>query len=279
VKLVDGVWIVNEERENRYFLGPEYYRRQIEGKRLDWIKVNLANEIGYSVDGKAVHPEYSDTMHTAREDLSPAKDRVVHVGLDFGLTPAAAFTQKQSDGQWWVFDEIALEDGDATMLADEIKARMARWNTEVKGLTWVFRGDPSGDNRAQSDSNTAFQVMRAAGVPVLPCTTNDPVLRRAALDRPLTRMVHGKPGITFSPRCKVLRKGLAGAFHYKRVAIAGKEEMYRDVPNKTFHSHVCEALEYALMDAGEHAIVNPASGAVTTKPAIQVQTSWSPLDV
>ena len=279
IKFVDGQWIVNAERENRQFLGEEYYRRQIEGKRIDWLKVNLANEIGYSIDGRAVHPDYSDTIHTARENLVPAKARVCHVGIDFGLTPAAAFTQKQSDGCWHVFDEIALEDGDATMLADEIKARLAKWNTDVEGLTWVFRGDPSGDNRAQSDSSTAFQVMRMVGVSVLPCTTNDPVLRRAALDRPLSRMVHGKPGIAISPSCKVLRKGLSGAFHYKRVEISGKEETYRDVPSKNFYSHVCEALEYALMDAGEHAIVNSASGATMMKPSIVVPQNWSPLDI
>lgn len=275
----DGVWEINPDRENRVFIGPEYYRRQIEGKREDWVHVNLANNIGYAIDGKAVHPDYSDILHSAKEPLVPTANRACHVGLDFGLTPAAAFLQRQADGRWWVFDELPMEDGDAAMLAEELKARVAQWNAKVPGLTWVFRGDRSGDERAQSDSGTPFAVLRAHGVYALPASSNDPVLRRAALDRPLTRLIHGRPGILISPVCNVIRKGLSGAFHYKRVAIAGKESLYRDVPNKTFHSHICEALEYGLMDAGEHAVINPGLNDPMMKPAIRPRSSWSPLDV
>jgi hypothetical protein len=275
----DGVWVVNPDRENKLFIGDEYYKRQIEGKREDWIHVNLANQIGYAIDGKAVHPDYSDLLHCAKEILLPAENRVCHAGLDFGLTPAAAFVQRQVDGRWIVFDELPMEDGDAAMLADELKARVAQWNSKVKGLSWVFRGDRSGDERAQSDSGTPFSVLRAHGVPALPSSTNDPVLRRAALDRPLTRLVNGRPGLLISPICNVIRKGLAGAFHYKRIAIAGKESLFRDIPNKTFHSHVCEVLEYALLDAGEHSVINPGGVGLVMQPAIRATAKWSPLDV
>lgn len=280
VMKVDGVWKVNPDRENTQFLGEEYYRRQIEGKREDWIKVNLANQIGYYIDGRAVHPDFSDTMHTAREDLIPTPGHVCYVGFDFGLTPAAVFGQRQSNGVWWIFDEIPIEDGDAVMLADETKARVAFWNSKVKDLSWVFRGDKSGDKRAESESSTAFSVMRANGIPALPSSTNDPVLRRAALDRPLTRMIHGKPGIQISPRCRMLRKGLSGGFCYKRIAVLGKEGQFRDVPDKNKYSHTCEACEYLLLDAGEHAVINPSDGSAPRgQPAIVVAQSWDPLAV
>lgn len=276
---VNGKWEVNPGAENLGVLKPDYYARQIAGKREDWIKVNLANEIGYAFDGKPVHPDYSDSYHCSPTLLVPTTGRVCRVGLDFGLTPAAALFQRQSDGQWWQFDEIALEDGDAEDLARELKAKVADWDAQVKGLSWVYRGDPSGDERQQTDSNTAFKVLRANGIPAHPASTNDPEIRRQALDRPLTRTIMGKPGFLISPNCKVSRKGLAGGFCYKRVPVAAGDDRYRDVPDKTIFSHVCEAGEYGLMDGGEHAVINPQGNKTAMQPAVQVKATWDPFSV
>ena len=284
VKKVEGRWVVNEARENTLFIGPEYYRRQLEGKREDWVKVNLANEVGYYIDGRAVHPDYSDSVHCAPHELTPLPG-VVHVAFDFGLTPAAAFCQRQADGRWWIFDEIVIEDGDTVALADATRAKVAEWRVRAGQsqdgeplLAFVFRGDPSGDSRAQSDSNTPFRVLRANGVNAHPASTNDPVIRRAALDRVLTRTVKGRPAFQVSPRCRVIRKGLAGGFHYKRVATTGQEGLFRDVPNKNIFSHVCEALEYALLDGGEHAIINADKAvAPRLRNPVQVKATWNPL--
>jgi phage terminase large subunit len=283
---IDGEWVVNPERENLQFLNEDYYRRQLEGKREDWIKVNLGNQIGYYVDGRAVHPEYSDSLHAAPRELIPSPG-VVQVGLDFGLTPAAAFLQRQDSGVWWWFDEIVIEDGDAITLADQIRAKCAEWQARLGAnrdgqppLAFVFRGDPSGDNRAQSDSSTPFKVMRANGVSAFPASSNDPVIRRAALDRVLTRTVKGKPGFQISPTCRWARKGLAGGFHYKRVAVSGQEGKFRDEPNKNLFSHICEAGEYSLMDAGENAVVN---GSAAAQPKLQrpiaTGSSWNPFEM
>jgi hypothetical protein len=105
------------------------------------------------------------------------------------------------------------------------------------------------------------------------------VIRRSALDRPLTRTVKGKPGILFSRRCRVLRKGLAGGFNYKRIAVSGAEGRFNDAPVKNIFSHVCEALEYGLMDAGEHAIVNPAAPQKAMQRSVQRAMDWSPMNV
>lgn len=286
VRKVDGEWVVSEDRENKLFIGPEYYRRQIEGKREDWIKVNLANEVGYYIDGRAVHPDYSDSLHTAPGELVPTPG-VVRVGIDFGLTPAAAFAQKQPNGQWWVFDEIVIEDGDAVTLCDALRGKVAEWQVKAGQskdgqplLAFSFRGDPAGDSRAQSDSNTPFRVLRANGINAHPASSNDPVIRRAALDRVLTRTTKGRPGLAVSPSCRTIRKGLAGGFHYQRVAVSGQEGKFRDVPNKNIFSHVCEALEYGLIDGGENAIINsdPAV-APRLQQQITVKPRWNPLTV
>lgn len=278
---VNGKWVVNPDRENQEWIGPEYYERQIPGKKEDWIKVNLGNQIGYSFDGKPVHADYSDTYHVSDTVLTPNAG-VVRVGMDFGLTPAAVFKQRQSNGQWWIFDEIVCEDAGADEFALEIKAKAAEWDSLVPGLSWVFRGDPAGDERQQTNKQTVYQVLRLNGVQAIAASTNDVQVRRAALDRPLTRTVEGgKPGLLVSPVCRVFRKGMAGGFCYKRVQIAAGEERYRDVPDKNKFSHVVEACEYGLMDGGEHAVRNPPPQSRPQMPVGQQTrtSSWNPLDV
>ncbi len=271
---VDGKWQVNPEAENLRVLKPDYYQRQIAGKRRDWILVNLANRIGLSFDGKPVHPDYQESIHCAKDLLRP-RPGIVYVGMDFGLTPAAVFWQRQSTGQWWGLDEVVCVDTGAVRFADAIKAKVAEMKAHQSGLTFVFRGDPSGDDRRDTTEDTYFSVLRANGIPALPCSTNDAQIRRDALDRPLQRSIGGEPGVLISPACKMLRRGLAGAWFYKRVEVPG-EERFKDEPDKGPFSHVCEAGEYGLMDGGEHALINSAQARNMPRGPVRVAGGWDP---
>ena len=285
-------WAVNPAAENLVVLREGYYQRQIAGKKDDWISVNLGNEIGLAIDGKPVHPDYQESTHRAKEVLKPILGIPIRVGMDFGLTPAAAFLQKTPSGRWHAIDEIVFEDGDAKKLADAIKVKVSELREMVDDsaspLQFIFRGDPSGGSGSQADKDqTVFKVLRLNGVNATPASTNDPRIRRRALDRPLTRMVNGGPGILFSPRCKFLRKALAGQFCYRRKKIAG-DERFHDVPDKNFYSHIAEACEYALMDGGEHEVVD-ADTLVAQKfpkgpirpqlPGGSAGTQWNVFDV
>lgn len=253
---VDGKWRTNPDAENQVLLKRGYAEKLIAGAREDWIRINLGNELGYAYDGKPVHPDYSDKLNVAVEPLTPTPGRMVYVGLDFGLDPSAVFWQRQDSGQWWGFDEIARHDMHNDAFARELKARCAKWRTIVPGLMFKFIGDPSGDNRSMTDGRTTFQIYRTHGINVIPASSNDPQLRRTALDRPLTRTVDGgKPGLLLSPHMSNLRKALAGKWCYRRVQIGGTER-YKDEADKNEYSHIGEAAEYALMDAGEHQLVN-----------------------
>lgn len=272
----DGQWIVNPDAENLSIITPIYYERIVQGKREDWIKVYLANEIGLAIDGRPVHPDYRESVHVAPSVLQPTKGIALQFGCDWGLTPCSAIVQRQANGQWWVLDEIVTDGMGAERFALELKARFARHTGFV---IQPGCGDPSGDQRAQTDEKTVFQTVRANGVNVLPASSNDVSLRRAALARPLTRMIGGKPGLLISPNCTVLRKALAGAFRYKRVQISG-EERYRDEPEKVHpYSDIVEALEYVLLDAGEKATINVIGAPpLNTKPIVH-KVSWSPFNV
>lgn len=273
-------WVINPERENAKFVPAEYYERQLLVLPQDRIRVDLANEIGLSLDGKPVQPAFSDMAHTAKTLLKPYPGEIV-VGLDFGLTPAAVFWQRQHNGQWYALDELACFDMGAPRFAEELKRKMAQLVTECRvpeesgKITFKLFGDPSGGNRDASE-DSYFTLLRKNGVSAFKAPTNEPSIRREALNGPLTRMVDGLPCVQINARCKNFRKALAGGWCYRRVQ--GQHGRFHDQPDKSGFSHVGEAGEYGLLSAGENA--THGKGQTFNVPAgagpIQMKTDWDP---
>jgi hypothetical protein len=240
-------WRVNPDAENLSNLPTAYYHRGMQGKTDDWIKVNLANEYGFVSSGKPVHPMYVDSVHCQHLEFEPSKDIPIVLGFDFGRTPACAFLQRTSMGRWVCFDEFCLIDSGAIDFAPQLKRYIDGNYPDHKFRGW---GDPSGDNKNQANADTPFKIIRAAGIPCTPTMTNDPAMRRAALEITMKEnCMDGKPRFTVLPRAKMIRKGLQGGFCYRRIQVSG--DRYTDEPDKNEYSHPVEALEYALQGEGE----------------------------
>lgn len=226
--------------------GRAYYERQVAGKSPDWVKVYVNGDYGFVRDGKPVYPEFRDSIHCSEFDIIPGLP--IHVGIDFGLTPAAVFGQKLPMGGWRIHSELVTEDMGATRFAELLRNAMhERYPGAVFGQ---ITGDPAGEGRAQTDERTPFQILQAAGVEARPAPTNDFTKRRESVAVCLSRLIDGQPGMIVHPQCKVLRKAMAGGYQFKRVQVTG-EERYRDVPDKNSYSHVAEAAQYLLVGAGE----------------------------
>jgi hypothetical protein len=240
-------WRVNTDAENLSNLPTAYYHRGMQGKTDDWIKVNLANEYGFVSSGKPVHPMYVDSVHCQHLEFEPSKDIPIVLGFDFGRTPACAFLQRTSMGRWVCFDEFCLIDSGAIDFAPQLKRYIDGNYPDHKFRGW---GDPSGDNKNQANADTPFKIIRAAGIPCSPTNTNDPAMRRAALEITMKEnCMDGKPRFTVLPKAKMIRKGLQGGFCYRRIQVSG--DRYTDEPDKNEYSHPVEALEYALQGEGE----------------------------
>jgi hypothetical protein len=236
--------------ENVEHLDPGYYERIAAGKSPGWRKVYLAGEYGFvGDDGRPMFPEYSDQLH-CREFEEPTEG-VVYVGLDFGLTPAATFaTRAEGSGAMRVHRELVTFDMGAAKFAGEL-GRMLRTHYPPHRFQWVITGDPSGDNRDQADEMTPYMVLAQAGIAASPAYTNEPSTRRDAVGLLLrTLTMSGQPGLLIHPRCLMLRQGMNGGYRIKRLQVVGADR-YSDKPEKNEYSHVCEALEYGVLGAGE----------------------------
>jgi hypothetical protein len=234
------------QAENRKNLRADYYETISLGKDKDWISVMVDGNYGFVKTGKPVYNEYLDAVHCVE---FPALRTTLTLGLDFGLTPAAVIVQRDpGDGQLQVVDEFVTEDMGAVRFASMLATKL---KSEYPGQSVTGHGDPAGEQRAQTDERTPFDIVHGQGLPVNPAPTNDFTLRREAVAGLLMRMtMTGRPALVIHPRCKTLRKAMQGGYYYRRVQVTGVDR-FVDVPEKNRFSHVAEALQYACVGLGE----------------------------
>lgn len=260
---------LSEHAENTENLPRDYYKRMAIGKTEEWIKVYVHGQYGFVLDGKVVYPEYFDNLHC--QEFNFINDSVVYVGLDFGLTPAALFGQRSMIGQVRCIDELVSESMGIANFIKMLKPKMGQ--DFPSGTRFRFFGDPSGTRRAESDETTVFKTLLASGIPAEPTISNEYNMRREGFAAPMSRLIDGQPGFLVHPRCRMLRKGLLGGYHLRRMRIPG--ERYTEEPDKNIYSHICEAGQYMTLGMGEgHKLITGASSSPSQRVA---DSAYDPL--
>lgn len=225
------------QAENLKNLRPNYYTDLAITMREDRAKVYIDGQYGFVTDGKAVFPEYNDTIHC--KEVDPILDEPVYRGWDFGLTPAVAMCQVLPNGQFIVFDEMVSTDMGIERFSDQV---LEYCNTKYSPRPeFIDIGDPAGQQRAQTDERTCYQILQAKGINIEP-GLQTLAIRLESIRKPLSRLVGGQPGFILHPRCKVSRKGYLGAYQFRRMQVS--TERYTDQPEKNAVSHVMDAQQY-----------------------------------
>jgi len=259
---------LSPEAENVDNLPTGYYERLARGKDKAWVDVYVHGQYGFVIDGKPIYPEYNDQVHCAKDEIDPVEGVPLIIGIDFGLTPAATISQEVA-GQWRVIDELVTEDMGAKRFGDQlskllngryagfmvapslyIPEHVSQGHSFVQQSNMRIWGDPAGEQRAQTDERTPFQILHACGINAVPAPSNDFTLRRESVANRLTRLDAGRPAFLLSPRCNRLRKAMGGGYQFRRLKVSG-DERFADVIDKNAHSHVAESLQYAMIGEGE----------------------------
>ena len=240
-------WKENEKAENINNLPSGYYSQILAGKTKDWISCYAEGKYTFVQDGNPVWHEYEDST-MAVENLEITDNVPITVGIDFGLTPAAVFAQRQPNGTWHVLAELVTFEMGLERFGRLLKSEMEIRFPKHSFTVW---GDPAGSARDQIYEVTAFEHLKTLGITARPTATNDFKSRREAVAGPMTRLINKKSGFLIDTKCTKTRKSLAGGYHFKRVEVSGQER-FKDVPNKNQHSHVGDALGYCLLGGGEH---------------------------
>jgi len=234
---------ISQEAENIENLPQGYYKSQMAGLPEEWLKVYRDGNYGLVRTNNAVYPEYQDLKHCQEFEVNPNLPLVL--GLDFGRTPCAIFTQIDAFGKWWVMDELTTSNTGAVEFAEILKAKIT---TSYPLFEVEIFGDPAGGQKSQTDSKTVFESLALGGIFAQPVNTNAVFLRREVLKNLLRSFPEGKAKIQIHPRCKMLRKGLNGGFCYQDQK-ANEKNQQRVLKNE--FSHPVEALEYAILGKKE----------------------------
>jgi hypothetical protein len=238
---------LSDDAENLEWLpgGKQYYVNMVamarqQGKDESWIDVHVHGKYGFIMDGRAV---YADTFNLERHTvghLNPVEGRVIGVGMDFGLTPAAVFGQVDHEGRWLILGELIAQD----MAADEFGIVLRReLNQRYPGHQYVIYCDPAGEQRSQVDKRSVIDVLRAQGWKILP-SEQSPQIRIDSVRRALSRDIRGNPGMVVSQSAETVIRGFQGGYQYRRMKVSG--ERYTDKPDKNEFSHPHDALQYLI---------------------------------
>jgi hypothetical protein len=242
----DGAWYQNPHCDNGINLASDYYTKLAEGQTEDFVKVFCLGEYGSVGFGKRVYPEFNSDLH-AVASIKAIQGEPIHLGWDFGLTPACVVVQISARGQMRVLKEY---------LADDMGIRTFAQSIVIPSLAIDFpyckiglsRADPSGvAGDTIMEELSCIGELNSLGIETIPAITNDLEPRIGSVRYYLNTMIDGQPGMIVSREgCPALVKGFIKDYMFDRVQISG-EERYKDKPKKNKASHPHDGLQYICL--------------------------------
>jgi hypothetical protein len=244
-------YVINPSADNIQNVPDDYYQDQVYGARSDWVNVMILNNYGLMQSGRPVYPEYNDTLNYSQLPLKPLKGVPLIIGMDCGLTPAAAICQLTPTGQIIVLEEIATEDCSIHKFCnDYLKPALIN---KYSDFNYTIIVDPAATQRSQNYARAATEVIGGrppygCGMPFRTGLTNVWEKRKESVVYTLRKV----GGLLLDTNCTMLRKGFISEYHFekKRTAInAGNSDpKFQDKPDKNIYSHIHDALQYAVME-------------------------------
>jgi hypothetical protein len=253
ILFVDGKYVLNPEAENitRYLedgtkvngVEPDRYMMMCLGNDPDFIYVNIMNNYGEVRNGKPVYKDYNDVDHCSTSELIPAHGSQLVIGMDQGLTPAAAICQQQPDGTILVLDEITTTDCSLQEFCNDLLWPLIKSKYPAYEKNFYVVCDPATAQRSMNDSKAGTDIIKESGLPFRTAKTNSFTARREAV----VHFLRLSKKFSLSPTCTSLRKGFLSEYKYEESRSTQFGE-FKDRPAKNEYSHVHDALQYAILE-------------------------------
>ena len=185
--------------ENLENLPDGYYDTQ--GRSDEYVRVYIDGEYGLSLAGTPVYKYFKPDYHMAKAPLRAITNgvRPIVVGMDLGLTPAAAIGQQDPRGRALILAEaVSFDMGIQRFVRTVLKPLLFE---RFPGAPVLIVTDPAGVQRAQTDERSAVDIIKAEGFRVISARTNSISARVNAVDDFLMRQVDGDPAFLMDPSC------------------------------------------------------------------------------
>jgi hypothetical protein len=267
-------FVPNSKAENIHNLrgGHKAYLDGIGGKPRSWIRVNFCNKLGESVSGKPVWPNFDREKHVAAKDIPVDPNFILHVGIDStGRSPAAVFAQVIHN-RWHICGELVVRDVNCETFAPMVRRKIADLlrpcGLTIDRMTIVFYRDPH-SQRSDIDDQTVDSVFAKHGIRLLAAPGGNTIEHRLTT----AEVIIDTFRVVVSPCCRMLIAACDGAYRYRRLQVAGREE-YTPEPEKNPASNIADALQYLFLGAGEGRTM---MGRQSRPAAVNVRRHFDPL--
>jgi hypothetical protein len=277
--------------ENLSAHSSDYYDNMVATNPKWWVRRFVDNQWGYSRDGEPVYEEYDDEFHCADREIKPIPGIPIGLGIDGGQTlrPAIELGQLDPEGQWRIIDELVPGRCGATRCARLFNVLRAE---KYQGFDFYGYADPtaaSGADREGGELSWLETFIEQTGVYIELAPSNEIGLRTDAVRQALERRLPGgRPGLVVSPNCRILRKGFASHYRFRRVK-SGSGDRFEDKPEKNDFSHPHDGLQYLILGReGAHSVRSGSRGSFPVHGSRDPSddevlaadnSEWSPLDV
>jgi hypothetical protein len=236
--------------ENRLAISRETYEKMAatNAHRKDWVRRMVDGKKGFSREGEPVYDGYDDDTHCGDQELEPIKGLPLRLGFDQGVRgPAMVVSQWTPEGQLRVIDEFCPGRIGPTGFARGCKILLEK-NYHGYAIE-LATGDPRGFDGSDDEfgDESMFQtVANVMKIIIVPAETNQLDPRLDGVRQLLRYTIRpGVPALLVSKRCKMVRKGFASHYRYKKRR--GQEAGTDPKPEKNEFSNPHDALQYIVL--------------------------------
>lgn len=225
--------------------GRLYYTRLARNNDKGFVNVYVHGRYGSSTGEQVVYPTFREDIHVSKKPLEYNSRLPLHLGWDFGLTPACIVFQVTPRGQLRVLKEIIGKEIGVRRFAKTV----VRWhlNRSYQGAEIISTGDPSGGYRKDTDESTCLIVLAEEGIRTQPAYTNGFEARKDAVLHYLDGMVDGTPAFLLDPSCKIMKYGFNRGYRYKRIRHKDGDRFVNVIDKGNPYSHPHDALQYGCL--------------------------------
>lgn len=198
----------------------------------------LLGDYPVSSQGRPIFDAFSHHRHV-RKHLDFKQRTLMVIGIDGGARCAASF-QQFHNGAVHIIDEITSPDnGDALGVGPMLdRYILPRLRTQYLGAHVIFSIDPSGKQPNEQDLGTLEQLFIDRNL-----TTYFPHTNKFGTRRECGQWFFQRNGVVYvAAKCKHTIRGFGGEYGWKEGT--PDEDL---VPNKAFHSNICDAAVYGMM--------------------------------
>jgi len=173
-----------------------------------------------------------DRKENVKDFTFEQRQNIIHVGIDFNVSPLTAICFVIKDNKMFVIDEIEMFGSNTEELANEIHNRFP-------GTKIIAYPDPSGRARKTNSPKTDFNILHNAGFIVKAPSRHIPVRDRINAVNSKFCSGTGERGIVVHPKCKSLITAME-----RHIYKPGTQQPEKN--GSKDYSHISDSLGYAV---------------------------------